>query len=455
MRNTVLSLGTAGLVSCATVSAMAAEPCPAADLEGLSLPQFLARAGCLDARVAGAAAEDQRAQAAQREAQAARAWHTQLHVTPSLATQTGSGGGRQSGAIDAQWQAQRTLLDGGAREAVIEQRTLERHSASEDARALRQDVLKELVGLWADAREAQVNFLTAQGRLATARLSSEAVRARLAVGSATQVDLLSVLAEQAQAESEWLQAGQACVRQQGLIASRLGREPLQDGCRPSDRGDSDDSAPTQALLARWQRRAAALETLSAEHPQLKSQWLATASREAAIRAAAAQDKPSLNLGASLGPNVSRSNAASPGGTLASSQRLATSLALTWSLPLGDGGAREARVAQAQATAQAARSQGERLRQSLEENAWRQWVSWQSSQATLSANQASLAAARAAELAQQGRYQAGVGTLLDWLRSQTERSARATQWNSAKQNMLRSLAGVLHAHGQLELEGIQP
>jgi outer membrane protein TolC len=120
------------------------------------------------------------------------------------------------------------------------------------------------------------------------------------------------------------------------------------------------------------------------------------------------------------------------------------------MPLSDGGARQSRRVQGQAALDGVLAEQATLERSLHEALWQQWTAWQASDGELRAAQAALDAARAAEGAQRGRYEAGAGTLTDWINAQSDLSARERQAASAEQSRLRAAVGTAHALGRLHL-----
>ncbi len=97
------------------------------------------------------------------------------------------------------------------------------------------------------------------------------------------------------------------------------------------------------------------------------------------------------------------------------------------------------------------AQQQTLMRNLREALWQQWTAWRGSAAEVRAAQAALDAAAAAESAQRGRYQAGAGTLADWIGAQSDLGARMRQVASAEQARLRAAVGTLHSLGRLTLD----
>jgi outer membrane protein len=432
------------LLVCAALCAAAnaqAQPCPDAQPGALTLPVLLARGLCLDPQVAQQAFEVARSRGAIDEAAAAAAWQLSLDAGPSASVQQGSGGGTRSATGSASLNASRLLADGGLTRSRTAQRERESAAAAADLEAARQNALRDLAGVWSDAREAEATLRAATRALDAARTSDAAARARLAAGAATRVDALQAASTLAQAERELVAAEVAWRRRQVALAERLGW--------PADtplalRGDEAEWLP---VLARTIGDAAPL--LSADtHPQLLAQSERLLARRAALDASRAEEGPSVNVTGSTGPNLTRGNANTLTRTYDTTQRWNNQIALTWSMPLSDGGAKRSRVAQNQAGVDSALAQQDALQRSLRENLWQQWTAWRSADAEVRAAQAALDAAQANESAQRGRYEAGAGTLADWISAQSDLSSRARQAASAEQSRLRAAVGTVHGMGRL-------
>jgi outer membrane protein len=292
--------------------------------------------------------------------------------------------------------------------------------------------------LWLDARRTQAALAASEAALRAAQASLAAVRAREQLGSATAVESLAAASAQAQAQRELIAAEQARLKASGLLAQRLGWPAATPVVLAGDDG---------AVLP-----AATLEEsrLSLEqHPQLLAQQARVQALQEALQATRSEGGGSLSLTGQLGPSSSRSN------TLTQQYRsihsVDASVGLTWSMPLSDGGSRQATIARAQAQLDAAHANQDSTRRSLQDNLWRALSDWRSASADSSASGVALQAATASEAAQRGRYGAGVGTVADLLQAQSELAQRRQQLLAAQQQQQRAWAAVLHAAGQTPLQ----
>ena len=420
-----------------------AQDCPEAQPAALTLPELLARGVCLDPRLTQQGFELVRTRGVVAEASATNAWQVSLQAGPSASVQQGSDSDTHSATASANLSVSRLLSDGGLTQHRITQREHESVAAQADQDAARLDILRDLASAWSDAREAQAALLAARRLLDAARASDEITRARFAAGSATQVDVLSAAANLAQAHREFVSSEVGWRRRQAILAERLSW-PAETPVVLHD----DEQAWLQSLARKIGNNAP--EISSEQHPQLRAQVQRLQARRAALDVARAEEGSVLSVSGATGPNVTRSNAGLVPG-YETTHRWNSQVALTWSMPLSDGGARRARVAQAQAQVDSALAQQQSLLRNLRETLWQHWTAWRGSAAEVSAAHAARDAAAAAESAQHGRYLAGAGTLAEWISAQSDLSARSRQASSAEQTRLRAAVGTVHALGLLSLD----
>jgi outer membrane protein len=440
-----VALGTSLCVGSTIGNAEAqSETCPEAPPASLTLAQAVARALCLDPSLAQARANLRRSQAALSERRAALTPTWSVSATPGASTQRANSQTTDSTTAGATIVLSHTLADGGARAARILQTSDDVKASEETVEADRQDAQRDFVGLWADTRDAQATLEAALAAESAARSSLAAAQARFGAGTATRVDLLSAESAKAQAERDVLSARTALRKAMGLLARRLGWSP-----------DAQIMLVGEDILvleAESEFSQATLETFIAElrqrHPLLAAQRARVNALVAALDAARADAKPTLKLTGQAGPNWSHSNPSTAGSY--DGTQWAAEIGLNWSMTFSDGGARDARIAQARAQLDAARAQEQTLSRDLDDNLWQRYTDWRDADANLSASLAALDAARAAEAAQRGRYSAGLGTLTDLLASQSDLAERQRQAALARQQRLRSRAGLLHALGTLDL-----
>lgn len=433
-----------GTLLCSLV--VQAQECPQAQPAALTLPELLARGVCLGPRLAQQGFELARTRDVVAEAAATNAWQVSVQAGPSASAQQGSDSDTHSATASANLAVSRLLSDGGLTQHRIAQREHESVAALADQDAARLDILRDLASAWSDAREAQAALLAARKLLDAARASDEIARARFAAGSATQVDVLTATANLAQAQREFVSSEVGWHRRQAILTERLGWSAQTPVVL-----HGEEHAWLQSLARKIGDHVP--EISSEQHPQLRAQVQRLQARREALEVARAEEGSVLSISGGTGPNVTRSNAGLVPG-YKTTHRWNSQVALTWSMPLSDGGARRARIAQAQAQVDSALAQQQSLLRNLRETLWQHWTAWRGSAAEVSAAHAALDAAVAAENAQHGRYRAGAGTLAEWISAQSDLSTRSRQAASAEQSQLRAAVGTAHALGLLSLD-IEP
>lgn len=432
--------------------------CPEAQPQALTLASAAARALCLDPSLWLARAELARVQAQLDERRGLQAPSFSATVTPAvtLSAKRPTGLDSNTSSANAAFVLNHTVLDGGARAARVTQARDEVQSQQASAVSTHQDAQRDFVALWADTLDAQTTLASAQAAVQSARASAEVAQARLRAGAATQVELLQGAAAQTRAARDWLGAKTQWAQQMGKLAQRLGWSAatalrlLDDNSQaqlrePGVFAQRGEAAPSSAAqqMSLWVE-------LEQRHPQLIAQRAKVAAQAAAVQAARADGKATLVLTAQSGPGWSRSNVGTVNTQTLTSSQWTTSANLNWNWTFSDGGAREARVAQALAQLEVQQAQQEALQRSLSEQLWQRLTLWRDSQAQLVASESALQASAQAEAAQLGRYRAGLGTLTELLTAQSDLAQSRNQAHQAEHQRLRQGAGLLHALGMLAL-----
>jgi outer membrane protein len=432
------------LLGLATTSAMAQTgECPSVDASKLTLEAAAARALCLNPTALKAAATTRQSQAALNQARAARAPVWSANANPSWSWQRADGSSSQTQKAGASVGASYTLMDGGARNARVAQSQQDLIGSEQQQAATRQDALKEFIGLWADARDAQATLQARMAAVASAKASEAASRARLDAGSATRVDVLSAQSSLAQAQLDEISAQTGLRKAIGVLAQYLSLNPLDDirlmgdDLKVLDTSRFTTSTTPQALT----------ELLRQQHPDLKSQQASIESARAALDASRADGKPQLSLTGSAGPTWSRSNTT---GSYSSGTQWSSQVGLNLSYTFSDGGSRDATIARSQAQLDTASAAYQETERSLSTTLWQSYADWRDADASVAASRLALDASIASEAAQSGRYRAGLGTINDVLTAQTQLAQARQQLATTEQRRLRAHAALLHAVGQLNI-----
>jgi outer membrane protein len=242
----------------------------------------------------------------------------------------------------------------------------------------------------AAAREVAVAQTEAQVRQAEAQ-----VRA----GAAARADVLQAQAARAAAQVDLIAARNQVETALAGLQAAMGR-PLTDGL-----GVALPPAPLILPLSRDQAIAAA-----SGRPEVVRAHSGVIVAQAALALAEVRAQPLLSVGSSASVDVSR---------FPSDPRyLIWSVSATVTYPLVDGGLAQATIAEARANLVGAQAQEVFAIQSAQVDAFNAWVSLQDATSRVDATHASETAAAEALRAAEGRYRAGVGTIVEVLTART-------------------------------------
>jgi len=282
------------------------------------------------------------------------------------------------GQTSGRWQAARALAAG----------------QSDSERATRAAVALGIRTTYFDAVAAKALVGVARDTLANTERHLEQIRAFVEVGTRPPIDLVQARVDVANARVRLIQAenGYATARvqvEQAVGATDLGPWEIADESLPPVPGE--EAAP-EPLLA---EALAARPELAALSEQLRGQDLT---------ARALQGGYLPSLGVSAGVTES--------GTWPEDLSSGWNTAVTLSWPLFQGGATRGQVREARANATAIDAQIEQLRQSVRLELEQARLGVRAAQATLGASEEAAEAARERLTLAEGRYQTGVGNLLE-------------------------------------------
>jgi outer membrane protein len=298
---------------------------------------------------------------------------------------------------------------------------------TDSERATRAGVALGVRTTYFDAVAAKALLGVAQETLANTQRHLEQVRGFVEVGTRPPIDLVQERTNVANARVQLIQAENAYATarvqvEQAIGAADLGPWEISDTSLPPVPGEED--AP-ERLLA---EALAARPELAALSEQLRGQ-------ELTVRALQGGYGPSL--GVSAGPSWS-------GGEPDDlSYGWNTTVTLTWQL--FQGGATRGQVREARANATAIDAQLEQLRQSVRLELEQARLAVRAAQATLGASEEAAQAARERLVLAEGRYQTGVGSLLELADAQValttalgQRVQSEFQLAAARSQLLRAL-----------------
>ncbi|HEY3249090.1 MAG TPA: TolC family protein [bacterium] len=283
------------------------------------------------------------------------------------------------------------LYDGGILAQQVAQAEAGLQSAQFALTAAKQDVAVAAARAYFQAlRAARV----VEAREAALRAAQEQVRqaeALVRAGTAARADVLTAQAAAASAEVELIAAQGQVALTQASLRNTMG-VPLVQAFALVDPGDpqpvsiTPEQAATEAAAARAEVKRAAADVRASE---------------AALRIAEIRAGVLINISAGASVQISPN----PG-------QAGWSLGASASYPVADGGKAKAAVEEARANVAAARSRMDTTTQQVQLQAFQSALSVREFVARVRATQAALAAAEEAARAADGRYRAGVGTVLD-------------------------------------------
>jgi len=308
-----------------------------------------------------------------------------------------------------------TLFDFGARHARV---TSARHlleAAAAGANSASQQVVLGAVEAYYGVVAAQGALEAASKAEAAAAHSRDVARGRRDAGVATRADLL-------QAETAYDQAVLNRVQSAGMLKGAQGTLAVTIGA-PADRELALSAEPVPAEVPALSARVADLMAEAArQRPDLAAAEAARAAADADLSAARASTRPVITLGAA------RNFVQSPG---AANQNYNT-LALSVSIPIFTGLDATYRVRAAEAALAERSATAEQVRLQVSLDVWNAYAALDSAGQQLRATSALLASARENEEVALGRYQAGVGTIVDVLTAQSAAAAARQQRIAAEQ-----------------------
>ncbi len=324
-----------------------------------------------------------------------------------------------------------TLFDFGGRHARVASARHLLDAAAATANSVSQQVVLGAVEAYYSVVAADGALGAAKSAEAAAAHSLEVARGRRDAGVATRADVL-------QAETAFDQAVLTRVQAAGLLKGAHGALAVTLGA-PADRAFELAADPVPAELPALSAKIADLMAeATLQRPDLAAAEAARASAAADVDAARATGRPVITLGAS------RNFIQSPG---APNQNYNV-LALNVTVPLFNGFDTTYRVRAAQAALASREANAEQVRLQVSLDVWNAYAALDSASQQLKATSALLASARENEEVALGRYEAGVGTIVDVLTAQSAAAGARQQRIGAEQGWQVARAQLALSIGRL-------
>ncbi|WP_242337917.1 TolC family protein [Anaeromyxobacter sp. SG66] len=417
----------------------APEPVPAprslADLVDLALAREPAtRATWHDARAAAAQAGSQRS-----------LYWPSLEATASLLRQRSGGGPNRASSTSTTAGASASLtwllLDLGARGALVDAADrllvaarLAEHAAVADLVLQVQQTYFQYLGARALAEAEKTSVRQAETSLAAAE-------ARRQAGLATIADVLQARTALSQVQLVLQQAEGQALALRGALATLAGLSPtaeLEVGALPAE-VDTARARPTVDEL---------LALAAARNPDVARARALADAADARARAASRAAWPTLSFQASAG----RTHYLAPEGL---DPTTSWSAGLVLRVPMFEGLGPAYDALAARATADAARARADAAGQRVALDVWTSYQGLSSAGRRLETSRDLLASARASSDVARGRYQEGVGSILDLLNAQSALETAQAENVRARSDYLVALAQLTRASGRLDLPAAAP
>lgn len=344
--------------------------------------------------------------------------------------QIGGGGDSKDLNTSASISLDYLLFDFGGRRADLESARALLDAAKSTRNATLQSVYLAAVSAYYDWVSASGALDAASEAERAAQASLDAAAARERAGTATKADRLQAQTALAQAQLARVQAQGALRTSLGSLANAMGLRAdtaLQLAVAPRVEPDAEYAVQLDALVD------SALEA----RPDLMAAKASVAAAETDIRSARADGLPRLS--ASVGESYSDSG---------NSSRDSGSVGLNLSIPLFSGYATTYGVRAAEASLESRKAELEQLRQQVSLEVYQAHSDLSTQTQSVFTSKSLLASAEESERVARGRYEAGVGTIIDLINAQSATAdARRglvqsrSAWAAARTRLARAL-GVL-------------
>jgi outer membrane protein len=256
------------------------------------------------------------------------------------------------------------------------------------------------------------------------------VQAFVEVGTRPEIDLAQARTDRANAQVQLINAQNGYETAKAQLNLAMGVEG------PTDYDISDDTLP--AVAGEDGDPAALLQEALASRPELSAAQQNVSAEELSLRAARVDYAPALSLSSSF------SDAGSDLGSLAWNWNAALGL----SVPIFKGGQTQAQVRDAKWALESARAQADALRQQVRLEVEQARLAVRAARAALDAAGEALVNAQEQLRLAEGRYEAGVGNIIELGDAQVAHTSAAQQKVQAEYHLASARADLLRALGRL-------
>jgi len=334
-------------------------------------------------------------------------------------------------SVAASW----LLFDFGGRQADVEEATRDLYAADWTHNAAIQDVVLRIAQAYYQYLNAKALVLARQANLDEAKRSLDAAEERHRAGVATIADVLQARTSVSQAELD-LQDTQGQVQIiRGALATAVG-VPAN---LPVDVGDLPEQLPLDMVKKNVDELIA---RAVADRPDLAASRFTALAAESKIRSVRSEGLPRLEAVAT----GNRTFYYTPGAP----DPFTTNYAglLTLRIPVFTGFDVEYRTQKAREEAEAAKATSEVVEDRVILDVWSSYYAMRTATQRVETTRALLTSARQSAEVADGRYKAGVGSILDLLTTQASLAAARAEEVQARSLWFLAVAELAHATGAL-------
>lgn len=302
-----------------------------------------------------------------------------------------------------------------------------------------QNVVARAAGAFFDYSAAKALLAAQQTTLREAELNLAAAEERRRVGVATIADVLQARTAVGQARLDLQTVEGNLLTTRGALAAATGYPATLDY-------DIDTAAVARPITALAEQVDTLLTTALRERPDLAAAWAEYGRARAQVRVARAERLPSLVAGGNAGVSFQPGQS---GGT----ESYMVSLGLR--IPLFNGFAWEYNQRRAEALADAALARAQGLAQQVVFQVFSAFHTLRTATVRAGTAEELLASASESAAAARGRYQGGVGTLLELLNAENALAAARAQRIQARLGWQAALVQLARDAGLLDVQGGSP
>jgi len=327
------------------------------------------------------------------------------------------------------------LYDFGGREADIEnaQQLLQATHANYDS--MMQTLFFSTVQAYYTLLSAQASVASFVVAEQSAQTAQQAAEARLQAGTATPSDQLQARTALSQAALNRIVAEGNVQTALGALASAMGFEPTQPLQLASPMAAIPDPVKEDAI-------GELIQQAQKQRPELRAAEAQIAAAEASIASSRAADLPKVSIDSTLSTANTRN-----GGM--NSNRLNSSIGLNVAFPLFTGYRNSYQIEAAEARLETSMANRDQLTHQVSLEVWKAYQGVKTSSRTVRASEDLIESAKQSERMALGRYNAGVGNILDVLTAQSALANAQQQQLTAQYNWRIAKFTLAQAIGLLE------